>query len=170
MNHRINYLRHARQPGVDESYSDEFYTPEHIVAALGWFDLDPCAGPKRYATRCVRLPQDGLKVRWAGRVWMNPPYLHIGDWLERFVDHGNGVCLVNARCETRWFQRLAGGADGLLFLKGRVQFERPDKPNGHPPCGSCLVAYGSENATALRLSKLPGVFCATPKPVESEGP
>ena len=26
-------------------YGDEFYTPPRIVAALGRFDFDPCAGP-----------------------------------------------------------------------------------------------------------------------------
>jgi hypothetical protein len=150
---------------VPVAYSDEFYTPPEIVKALGAFDLDPCAGPvSSHAKRNVR-PGDGcgLKRRWRGRVWLNPPYSEIYDWLEKFTKHGNGVCMVNARCDAMWFQRLASAADAVLFLAGRVSFLTGDgtaigKPKRRPPCGSALVAFGPQNVTALRNSGLRGVL------------
>jgi hypothetical protein len=140
-------------------YSDEWYTPDKIVSALGPFNLDPCAGPKRHARINFRLPhRDGLRRAWRGRVWMNPPYREIHGWLQRFQDHGDGIAMVNARPDTRWFQRLAAGASALLWLSGRVQFERPGLPDNNPPVGSVLVAYGRDNAAALKRSGLPGIF------------
>lgn len=88
---------------------------------------------------------------------MNPPYLEIHDWLEKFQAHGNGVALLNARCETKWFQSLASGADALLFVKSRIMFKRPSGNEGHPPVGSVLIAYGPENAIALKQSGIPGL-------------
>lgn len=131
------------------AYSDEFYAPRTITRALGEFDLDPCAGPSRHARRNIRAPRDGLAAPWSGRVWLNPPYSNIHDWLARFVEHGNGIALVNARCETKWFQRIARHASAILFPAGRIEFERPGKTESHPPCGSALIAIGKRNAGAL---------------------
>jgi len=147
---------YLKQP-IRKDYSDEFYTPDEIPAALGTFDLDPSAGPKSHAKKNIRLPKDGLRCKWKGRVWLNPPYSNIHDWLARFIRHGNGICLVNARCETGWFQRLAQHADTILLLRGRVQFQRPGKTDTHPTCGSVLVAYGRRNAKALLTSRLAGI-------------
>jgi hypothetical protein len=146
------------------SYSDEWYTPAHIPAALGRFDMDPCAGPSSsHATRNVRLPEDGLKVPWSGRVWFNPPYSNLYDWLALFQAHGNGIALVNMRCETIWFQSLASHCDGLLFLKGRLAFEDARGNSGNcSTVGSVLVAYGKRNARALARSGLPGLLCNLP--------
>lgn len=143
--------------------SDEFYTPPAIVKALGKFDTDPSAGPKRHAKLNIR--RNGLSRRWRGRVWMNPPYSDVHAWLRRFIAHGNGIVLVNARCETRWFQELAAGADAMLLLKGRVNFDRPDETQAHPTVGSCLVAYGARNARALQVCRLPGLLIATPRTI-----
>jgi hypothetical protein len=127
------------------AYSDEWYTPERITRALGVFDLDPCAGPKSHAKRNVRRPACGLSIPWYGRVWLNPPYSNIHEWLSRFVVHGNGIALVNARTETIWFQRLASADDALLWLKGRVLFDKPDGTTGNPCVGSVLVSIGKHN-------------------------
>ena len=86
-------------------YSDEWYTPPEIPLALGPFDLDPCAGPSHHARRNIRAPHDGLKAKWKGRVWLNPPYSTIHEWLPRLAEHGNGICLVNARPKLSGFRR-----------------------------------------------------------------
>ena len=135
-----HFYLNGRKPA---EYSDEFYTPAWLVKPLGDFDLDPCAGPVSAFASCnVRPPRDGLNMAWRGRVWLNPPYSNIYEWLDKFTAHGDGIALVNSRCETGWFQRLAAAADALFFPRGRINFARPDKPAGHPPCGSVLVAYG----------------------------
>jgi len=147
-------------PGAWRSshYSDEWYTPAEIPAAIGGFDLDPSAGPSNHAKVNIRQPECGLTVPWGGRVWLNPPYSNVHDWMERLIAHNDGVALVNARPETQWFQRAACAARGVLWLKGRVNFLRPDGVATHPPVGSVLLAYGESATEALRNSGLKGVF------------
>ena len=100
------------------NYSDEWYTPPRIVSALGPFDLDPSAGPMNHAARNIRHPEEcGLSVEWSGRVWLNPPYSNVHEWLAKFVAHGDGITLVNARPETQWFQRLVANAAAVHWLR-----------------------------------------------------
>lgn len=144
--------------GRKAHYSDEWYTPAKIPAALGKFDLDPCAGPiSAHATLNIRPPADGLAVEWEGRVWLNPPYSSVHEWLERMIEHGDGIALVNARPETKWFQKCLEPADAVFWLRGRIDFIRPGLKATHPPVGSVLVAYGERNALALERCDLPGV-------------
>jgi hypothetical protein len=49
-----------------KGYSDEFYTPDHIVQALGKFDIDPSAGPKNHARVNIRSSEDGLSKKMVG--------------------------------------------------------------------------------------------------------
>jgi len=147
-------------PGASSAsqYSDEWYTPEKIPAALGPFDIDPCAGPMKHAARNIRHPEEcGLSVEWSGRVWLNPPYSNVHDWLAKLIAHNDGIALVNARPETQWFQKSVERATAVLWLRGRVDFARPDGKKAHPPVGSVLVAFGQRNAEALERAGLPGI-------------
>lgn len=145
--------------------SDVWLTPPGIIAALGDFDLDPCAPSKRpwNTARAHYTPEDdGLSKPWFGRVWLNPPYSREAvRWLRRMVEHGNGVALVFARTETEWFwETVWRAATACLFLEGRIHFHLPDgsraKANAGAP--SVLVAYGSRNAEVLRTSGIEGAF------------
>jgi hypothetical protein len=53
-------------------------TPRFILDAIEPFDLDPCAAPdpgrRTAGTHYVLPQQDGLRLPWFGRVWLNPPY------------------------------------------------------------------------------------------------
>jgi hypothetical protein len=80
-------------------------TPPSILQFLGRFDLDPCAAPSPRpwptATQHIELPEDGLSLPWAGRVWLNPPYDETLDkWMERMAAHKSGIALTFARTET----------------------------------------------------------------------
>lgn len=152
----VQFGRTARADGL--AYSDEYYTPPAIVASLGTFDLDPCAGPSQHARRNITPPADGLAIAWRGRVWLNPPYSNVHLWLDRFMEHGNGIALVNARPDAAWWQKLAERATALLFIAGRVKFLTPGGEKRNPPVGSVLVVYGCRNAEALRTSGLAGLL------------
>lgn len=153
----------------------EWLTPPEILKAVGDFDLDPAATCdmahfcKPWSTarvmfcRCV----DGLQKPWEGRVWLNPPYdADAEDWLKRLSDHGNGIALIFARTETLWFKRVVWArADGLFFLHRRLHFRLPDGTvggraggTGSAGAASVLVAYGKDNAIALKNAKLDGFF------------
>ena len=59
--------------------TDTWLTPQTILNPLGVFDLDPCVAPQPRPWNCAisnyALPaENGLKLPWHGRVWLNPPY------------------------------------------------------------------------------------------------
>ena len=139
----------------------DWYTPPHIFEALGiQFDLDPCSpanGAVTPATNHISLPRDGLHETWIGNVWMNPPYgAETKHWMKKLAQHGNGIALVFARTDTRWFQQAAVTADLICFVANRIKFinGRTGKESGTPGAGSCLIAFGASNAEALRHSGL----------------
>ena len=146
---------HHAHPGR----SDEYYTPPEIFDALGCgFDLDPAqpetgreylsVPPRRY------FPQsdDGLAQPWHGLVWLNPPFggrNGVVPWLEKFVQHGNGIALVNSLTSSGWFHRFAPQMGALLFPNGKTKFVRPDGSRATSPAnGVALMAIGSRGAVA----------------------
>ncbi len=142
----------------------DWLTPPEIIHSLGSFDMDPCASqyqPWKTAGVQYTIEDDGLKQQWNGRVWCNPPYgPHAEKFLRRMADHGNGICLIFARTETKAFQDFCWRrANAMLFLAGRIKFRLPGGgsagPAGSP---SVLIAYGKENADALRDSGIAGYF------------
>lgn len=141
-----------KQKALDSK--DEWLTPPRLVDRLGYFDLDPCspvARPWPTATRHYTVEDNGLVLPWEGRVWLNPPYSAVGLWMQRLANHGNGVALVFARTETRWFFDFVWSkANAVLFLKGRLSFCHVSGEQGKPaPAPSVLVAYDEANACSL---------------------
>lgn len=112
--------------------SDVWLTPPDIIQSLGLFDLDPCCPlkmPWRTATQSFSLPlTNGLEEDWFGRVWLNPPYSkEASQWLKKLAAHGNGIALIFARTETKWFHDYVWRkAHGILFIHGRLHFHTED--------------------------------------------
>jgi hypothetical protein len=147
---------------INKNSSPEWYTPPHILQALGDFDLDPCFPVKpiyQTAKQTYNIHDDGLSKEWFGRVWMNPPYgKALIDWVRKLADHGNGMALTFARTETKVFQSFVFPvASSILFLKGRISFlnERGElgMNSGAP---SVLIAYNEFNSQMLAESGLDG--------------
>ena len=144
--------------------SDEWYTPKYIMAALGTFDLDPCAPSREFYTakECYTKEDDGLVKPWHNRVWLNPPYSRklIVPFIKKMAEHGNGVALIFNRMDIAlWHDVIFPTAQAMLVLKGRLKFYRPDGSCGDSAgCGSVLVAWGEDNAMALRNCGLDGKF------------
>jgi len=139
----------------------EWYTPPYIFTALGiTFDLDPCAAPRHDhvpATHKYVLPDDGLLLPWAGTVWLNPPYgKHTPTWMSKLAGHGDGIALVFARPDTRWFQEAIRTADIICWVDGRIKFVNgaTGKSDGTPGAGSALVGYGPKAYNAIVNSGL----------------
>lgn len=145
----------------------DWYTPSWVFERLGlMFDLDPCQPPEGIkwipAKNKYSLQDDGLIQPWHGRVWLNPPYgKYTPAWLERMHNHRNGVALVFARTDCGWFHKFVVNADAMLFLKGRVKFVDGLGVTGASGagCGSMLIAWGSDNVSALRAMSDLGYYC-----------
>lgn len=158
--------RHGRGGNV-------WLTPPEVLAALGQFDLDPCAAPEPRpwptAARMISPPSCGLRASWEGRVWLNPPYdHHAWKWLQKLADHGCGTALIFARTETAGFVATVWQrATALLFLHGRLHFHHPDGRRAAANSGapSVLVAYGDADANGLATCGLAGSFVRLAEPV-----
>ena len=146
-------------------------TPPWVIDALGGpdsFDLDPCAAPDPRPWPTARrmngkADANGLLIKWAGRVWLNPPYEteEIVKWMRRLADHGRGTALIFARPDTEMFQeQVLRRADGILFFFGRLNFHRPDggRSKGRSGAPPCLVAYGPDDLARLEQSGIPGTL------------
>lgn len=143
----------------------EWLTPPGILAALGPFDLDPCAPiarPWPMATTHYTVEHDGLSKPWHGRVWCNPPYgAETAQWLARLAMHGDGIALIFARVETAaWADHVWPKADAILFVAGRLHFCYPDGSRAAANAGapSALIAYGLSNAATLRTCGIRGAW------------
>jgi len=146
--------------------TDIWLTPRHIVEDLGPFDLDPCAAPEPqpWPTATKHIPSDGLNVNWEGFVWLNPPYSDAASWLSRLAHHdGGGIALIFARTETRmFFESVWPKCSGLLFIRGRLRFCRPDGEPAKFVSGapSVLIGYGNEALSRLARSRIDGKLIA----------
>jgi hypothetical protein len=94
------------------SEHNEWYTPENYIKAakalLGRIELDPAscemANTKHIkADKFFTIEDDGLKKRWSGKVWLNPPYGDVGPKFaaQLIQEYGAGhvteaILLVNA--------------------------------------------------------------------------
>lgn len=143
--------------GSEHTHS-EWYTPPHIFEALSLqFDLDPCAPrggiPWIPAFRHYSIEDDGLSQSWYGRVWLNPPYgREAPRWVDRLIEHGNGVALVFARVDAAWAQRAIKAADAVCLVAGRISFISGNGPiaKGHNAAApSMLLGFGPHCAQAV---------------------
>ena len=163
-NNKIGGFTHDRDL---ENGKEEWLTPPEIVAALGPFDLDPCAPIKRpwpTAAKHYTTEDNGLIKPWSGLVFCNPPYgPKTGDWLARCAEHGNCIALVFARTETRAFQEhVWPKATSLLFISGRLSFYHvTGKRGGTAGAPSVLIAYGAlANTRLVGNGKIAGHYIA----------
>jgi len=108
-----------------------------LAAKFGPFDLDVCASEGNAKAPIFFTEQDnGLKMDWFGKCWMNPPYNQVGKFVDKAIaecEAGRAervVMLVAARPDTKWWLRMWGKAHLVAFLHGRVKFE--GAPNSAP--------------------------------------
>ena len=119
--------------GMYSSKRDDWETPREFFDKLNLefnFDVDVCATKEN--AKCNEYwtkETDGLKQKWAGFCFMNPPYgREIGKWIcKAFQESKQDYCgcvvgLLPARTDTRWFHEYIYGKAEIRFLKGRLKF------------------------------------------------
>ncbi|WP_265463716.1 DNA N-6-adenine-methyltransferase [Bacillus velezensis] len=117
-------------------------------------NLDVCAKPSNAKCKNFFTPEiDGLKQKWVGRVWMNPPYgREIKKWIKKAyeeIENGNSeiaVCLVPARtCSAWWHEYCMKGE--ILFIRHRLKFGG-SKINA--PFPNALVIFSNEHVNTYK--------------------
>ena len=137
-----------------------FTPPEYIDAArkvMGSIDIDPasCAEANKTvnAKHYYTAENNGLKKKWKGTVWLNPPYDHpivdeFCQTLVRKVKKGETLqacIIVNNITETAAGQTLLGNCNAICFPKGRVRFVNPTKTAKNSPLQGQMVVYFGNN-------------------------
>jgi len=137
----------------------EWYTPKKIIKLVKELmmeiDVDPASsktanrivGAKKFYTE----EDDGLKQKWAGRVWMNPPYSQplVTEFCNLFTEKyisgeiTEGCVLVNNATETKFYQNMMNHCMAICFIKGRVKFvDANGESTGAPLQGQTILYFG----------------------------
>ena len=144
---------------AQNSGENEWYTPPQFIESarlvMGSIDTDPASNPIANATvkatRFFTKDEDGLKQKWEGNVWMNPPYAQplVARFAEKLVaelDAGSitqAIVLVNNATETQWFQTIHRRATAVCFNKARIKFLDPNGKPGAPLQGQVVLYFGT---------------------------
>lgn len=127
----------------------EWRTPKRLfdpLAKVETFAVDAAADQDNHLCDLWYGPggecEDALAVaEWASPAWCNPPYgAGLESWLAKFAEQQamgkTVIALLPAYTDRQWWKKwIVGGMVDVVFLVGRVPFEKP--------CGTC---YGSVTA------------------------
>ena len=144
--------------GMYSSKTPEWATPQKLFDALNAefrFTLDPCATlDNAKCRRYFNVKQDGLKKKWTGRVFMNPPYGRvIGLWVKKAYESSIGgalvVCLLPARTDTVWWHEYCMKGE-VRFIRGRLKFG--DGKNSAPFPSAVVIFKGNNVYKSQKLN------------------
>ena len=137
----------------DYKPKNEYYTPSWLFDGLGLtFDLDVCS-PKDHVTavqagKFYTIDDDGLESHWDGLIWMNPPFSYPTPWVDKFINHANGIALIPLS-RSRWFNDLWDKADGFMALPSNFKFVTPEGKNSNVFMPVGLASMGEVSTKAL---------------------
>ena len=134
------------------STKDDWETPQALFDALdrGYhFTLDPCSTHEN--AKCAKhytSVENGLTKPWNGEtVFCNPPYgRNIAEWVRKCAmesEHATVVMLIPARTDTAYFHDYIYHRAHVLFLRGRLKFERGGVVLQSAPFPSMLVTWST---------------------------
>lgn len=164
--HEVRGHNHRAQ-GTGEN---EWYTPEKYIEAarnfMGGIDLDPASSAKAQetvkASKFFTIADDGLKRKWGGRVWLNPPFAqpaiaHFCDKMIHEVKAGNvseAIMLTHNYTDTAWFHAAESACNAICFTRGRIGFVGVNGDIAAPTQGQAFFYYGARMqmfATAFKV-------------------
>jgi hypothetical protein len=143
----------------DYKPNDVVLTPKYIFDALKiHFDLDPAHPPFETNVPCKRYyteTDDGLSKPWEGLVWVNPPFSASTPWIDKFIEHGNGIMLTQlsrSKAYLRLWQHP--GVSILQNDSKHMAFELPNGKRHNIFMPVALFAMGKPSIQALYNSGL----------------
>jgi phage N-6-adenine-methyltransferase len=112
------------------SQTDLWATPQNFFDTLNAefsFEVDVCANEENAKCQIwYSVEQDGLKQKWQGICWMNPPYGRaIKQWIKKAYESSLSgatvVCLLPSRTDTAWWHDYCMKGE-IRFIRGRLKF------------------------------------------------
>jgi hypothetical protein len=136
------------------SPNDDYFTPRWIFEGLNLeFDLDvssPEDGvPWINCKKFYSLQNDGLIQPWFGKVWMNPPFSKQRPWIEKFIEHGNGIALL-PWSKSKSLNLIWDQAEAITMLPSNLKFEHKTDGNKGIFVSCGLFAFGQDCVEALK--------------------
>ena len=136
--------------------SDDRYTPPWIFDELGiTFDLDVAAPdggvPWIPAKRFYTKADDGLAQPWYGVVWCNPPFSKTTPWMDRMIDHRNGVFLGALNSNTKWVKDAIESCD-VFSMVAHIKFVHEDSALKTVSVPVALFGFGAVASDAIIAS------------------
>jgi phage N-6-adenine-methyltransferase len=137
--------------------SDDYYTPPELFDKLGIeFDLDVASPPHKTCVPCKRYytqADNGLLQPWYGIVWMNPPFSEPRPWVEKFMQHNNGLGIVPTS-NGKWLTEL-WNSDICITLPTPIKFIKGDtKMAASIPTRCYLIATKQHKKALQRFGKV----------------
>ena len=136
--------------------NDKLQTPYWVYSEFGKVDLDPCAGERTSIgvdNFAIERGQDGLILDWFGFVYCNPPFSQKEKWIEKMINHGNGILMLPERGSAPWFGPLAVEAGKYWVMGEKINFDGGSSSNN---IGSALFLFGDDAVQRITESKLSG--------------
>jgi hypothetical protein len=122
---------------IARSKKSDWRTPENVLVPVrklfGKIGLDPC-GHRHSLVKARRQyllskGEDGLKLPWYGKVFVNPPFDDVASWLKKASEEcvyprprKHVVFLMPARTDTKSWHAYANTANAICLWKGRMKF------------------------------------------------
>jgi len=134
------------------SKDHDWRTPDWLFKELDHkyrFDLDAAA--TQINTKCQNYlteKDDALNINWwpGSRVFINPPYgRKVGKFVYKALEQskrGRFVALLTfARTDTSWWQDCVPHAAEVIFIRGRLKFNRGNGKSGAAPAPSAIIVF-----------------------------
>ena len=151
-------MAHYARNRVNYKENNEYYTPRWVFDSLNViFDIDVCAptGGVSWipALKWYDKEINGLEQLWNGFVWCNPPYSNPTPFIDKFLDHRNGIMLVQVS-KSKAFIKLWNEADAVMMMPRNIMFEHKDhgKKGIFMPVG--LFGMGDKAVNCMQLSQI----------------
>ena len=150
----------------------ENYTPKDIINAvrkvMGSIDLDPAscefAQKRLKAKKYFTEKENGLKQKWFGNVFLNPPYQmpQIRQFTNKLIEelpHLNAaILLTNNNTDTLWFHNCSRSASVICFTKGRINFYTEEIEETQPTNGQSFFYFGKEEKRFIEVFEKYGMM------------
>lgn len=151
---------------LSEGLTDDYYTPPEVFKALETerFSMDIAAARnplEAFVDAEIYISEKGLEVDWIGFIWGNVPYGKRGSkmpWVEKMINHGNGLFLMPDRTSADWWQIAARRCADFLTTYNKIKFTGPygtkpigkeGKPINAPGTGNTIFAFGERALEAV---------------------